>query len=295
MVDRDQANRSETPFGGSSSGSFGTGATPPSGAAGVGGTSSAPGGRADAATQGMGERAQQQAAQVKDQVQQKAGEVKDQVAGQAANQLENQKEQATGGIGSMAQAFRQTGRHLREQDQGAVAGYADRAAEQIEHVAGYLRERDMRDLAGDVERFARREPALFLGGAFALGLFAARFLKSSGQPAQSGQSGQYAGTMPASVTPRTAPPPTTPASSGVRATTVTGAPQSHRPLAGVATPPASTTATTGGSAFTGATPRPAPPASAADDATSRSERRGLPDQEGRVTTPESWRRGDASS
>jgi hypothetical protein len=34
-------------------------------------------------------------------------------------------------------------------------------------------------MASDVKRFAQRQPALFLGGAFTAGLMAARFLKSS--------------------------------------------------------------------------------------------------------------------
>jgi hypothetical protein len=34
-------------------------------------------------------------------------------------------------------------------------------------------------LIDDVEDFARREPAVFIGGAIAIGLVAARFLKSS--------------------------------------------------------------------------------------------------------------------
>ena len=34
-------------------------------------------------------------------------------------------------------------------------------------------------LLDDVEAFARREPAMFIGGAIAIGLLAARFLKSS--------------------------------------------------------------------------------------------------------------------
>jgi hypothetical protein len=37
----------------------------------------------------------------------------------------------------------------------------------------------------EVERFARRQPALFLGGAFTLGLIAARFLKSSSEVSHS--------------------------------------------------------------------------------------------------------------
>lgn len=126
----------------------------------------------------------QQAAQVKDQVQQAAVGLKDQVAEQAATRLADQKATAGEGIATVAQAIRKTGDHLRDQEQGGVAQYVDRAAEQLEQFAGYLGRRDLRELVRDAEQFARREPALFLGGAFTLGLFAARFLKSSGQASQ---------------------------------------------------------------------------------------------------------------
>lgn len=39
------------------------------------------------------------------------------------------------------------------------------------------------ELAADVEGFTRRQPALFMGGAFVLGLTTARFLKSSREAA----------------------------------------------------------------------------------------------------------------
>jgi hypothetical protein len=58
-------------------------------------------------------------------------------------------------------------------------------------------------LVGDVENFARRQPALFIGGALALGILAARFLKSSSQQGSTmrdygyapnrGQQGSYGG------------------------------------------------------------------------------------------------------
>jgi len=126
----------------------------------------------------------QQAAQVKDQVQQAAVGLKEQVAEQATTRLEDQKSVASDGINTFAQAIRKTGEQLRGQEQDGVAQYVDRAAGQLEQFAGYLSKRDLMELARDTEQFARREPALFLGGAFALGLVAARFLKSSGQAAQ---------------------------------------------------------------------------------------------------------------
>src|SRR4051794_3837119 len=128
---------------------------------------------------GMG-GAQGQAAEVKEQVQQAAMGLKAQVAEQASGRLEEQKSAASEGLSTVAQAIRQTGHHLRGQQQEGVAQYVDRAAEQIEQFAGYLGGRDLHQLRWDAEAFARREPALFLGGALTLGLLVGRFLKSSG-------------------------------------------------------------------------------------------------------------------
>lgn len=125
------------------------------------------------------EQVQQGASQVKEQVQQGAASLKDTVTQQATGQLEGQKEAATGGLQNVARAFRQTSDQLRDQDQETVARYLDRATAQVEQFSAYLGRRDLQQMARDAEQFARREPALFLGGAIALGLFASRFFKSS--------------------------------------------------------------------------------------------------------------------
>ena len=46
-------------------------------------------------------------------------------------------------------------------------------------VADYVQRADVREMMNEVEDFARRRPAVFIGSAFAVGLLAARFLKSS--------------------------------------------------------------------------------------------------------------------
>jgi hypothetical protein len=69
---------------------------------------------------------------------------------------------------------------LRDQgQQAAVPQYLSSAADQVDRLSHYLRSTDLRQMAEGVERFARRQPAIFIGGAFALGLLGARFLKSS--------------------------------------------------------------------------------------------------------------------
>jgi ElaB/YqjD/DUF883 family membrane-anchored ribosome-binding protein len=103
----------------------------------------------------------------------------DRVRDGASSQISQQKDRATEGLTSLAQAVRQSTQSLRDNQQGTVAQYVERAADRIEQFSTTLRERDLKELARDAERFARRQPAVFIGAAFAAGVLAARFLKSS--------------------------------------------------------------------------------------------------------------------
>jgi hypothetical protein len=104
---------------------------------------------------------------------------------QATAQLSSQKDRATDGLGSVAQAVRQTTQHLRDNQNDTVARYAEQAAEQIERFSERLRNKDVGELMNDAQQLARRQPALFVGGAFAIGLLGARFLKSSSPDSRS--------------------------------------------------------------------------------------------------------------
>ena len=103
----------------------------------------------------------------------------DRVKATAATQLGAQKDRATDGLGSVAQAVRQSGQQLRDQQHETIAQYIEQAGDQLERFANRLKDRNVGDLAREAQELARRRPALFIGSAFALGLLAARFLKSS--------------------------------------------------------------------------------------------------------------------
>jgi hypothetical protein len=137
------------------------------------------------------DQAQDRAGQAVDQVQQTASQVVDQAKETVTSQVESQKDRLAESVSSVAQAIRQTGEGLRGQQQGAVAGYADTAADYVEQLGTMLRERDLNEIIGEVEYYARRNPIPFLGGAFALGFAISRFLKSSRQSQYESQSGGY--------------------------------------------------------------------------------------------------------
>lgn len=158
-------------------------------------------------------------------------EVKDQVVDQAKSSLRQAKERASSSlgesrdqfveqIGAVAEAFRRTGEHLRSEDQQRVARLTESAARQADRVADYIRNFDPRTARDDLEGLARRQPALVLGGAFALGLLGARFFKSSKRSdggSQSSSSG-YPGRERRYVASRAAPEARTAVDLGPQAT-----------------------------------------------------------------------------
>jgi hypothetical protein len=103
----------------------------------------------------------------------------DRVRESATTQLDAQKSRATEGIGSVAQAVRQSTQQLRDQQHETIAQYVEQAADQLERFANRLKDKNIGDLLNETQDLARRRPALFIGSAFALGLLGARFIKSS--------------------------------------------------------------------------------------------------------------------
>ena len=124
-------------------------------------------------------QASEKASEYAEQGQEKAAEAAEQGREKAKGQISTQKERASGELQGIARALKSTGEQLREEDQDSIGRYADQAAEQVERLSNFLSEKDSEELVSEVEDFARNRPSVFLGGAFVLGLAAARFLKSS--------------------------------------------------------------------------------------------------------------------
>ncbi|HYW30544.1 MAG TPA: hypothetical protein VE869_03480 [Gemmatimonas sp.] len=91
-----------------------------------------------------------------------------------------------------ADTLQQVARTLMQGDEtgdNPAAPYMNKAGEQVQRFADYLQNADMRQMMTGAEQFARRQPAVFLGGAFALGVIAARFFKSTPERNSYGDSG----------------------------------------------------------------------------------------------------------
>ncbi len=122
------------------------------------------------------------------QAQDQAMKLVDTARQQATSQIGMQQQRLAGTLNTVATALHDASREMRKQDEGPIADYVDTAANQVEHVATMLREQDLEQLMTTTAQFARRQPALFLGAAFALGFAATRFIKSSA-PSGGGQMG----------------------------------------------------------------------------------------------------------
>ena len=131
------------------------------------------------------------------EAQQVANDLADKATRSAERRFAGGKERAVQVIGQVAEVLRHSGETLSSRtDMPRVNDYLGRAASQIEGLSGYLQKRSLGDVVGDVERYARREPVLFTGGAFLLGLLGGRFLRSSqaSSSAPAGDGGQGART-----------------------------------------------------------------------------------------------------
>lgn len=113
-----------------------------------------------------------------------AGQAKAEVAalGENAKQTAYAKAEEAKGRGASevertAENIRNAGREFGEDSYAYQA--ADYLATSLHDAADAIRTRDVSTVMDDVTHFARRNPAVFLGGAAMLGFFAARMLKAS--------------------------------------------------------------------------------------------------------------------
>lgn len=101
-----------------------------------------------------------------------------------AAKIEEQKSTLSSGLSNVADNVRKLGDGLSTGDQRDplsrfAADYSGMAADKLDGVADYFNSHDLNAIYRDTESFARRNPAVVIGGAFALGFLAARFFKSS--------------------------------------------------------------------------------------------------------------------
>jgi len=150
---------------------------------------------------------QEQVAQVVDQAVTQTADTVAQVKEQASSVFIDQRDRAIAGLSGLADALRETGRTLTKQAENAdgtqaatsaIAPFVDEIADRLSHSADFLKEKDVQQLISEAENLARKQPVLFVGALFGIGVVGARLLKgtlgsSNDQPSQSGQNTQESG------------------------------------------------------------------------------------------------------
>lgn len=121
-----------------------------------------------------------------------AGRIAERAADIGLQQADRGREMAADGIDKVARTVRRVSTDMQS-DQPQIANAALTAADQAEKVSQYLRQTDARQMISNVEDVARRQPLIFVGAAFLLGVAASRFIKAAGggQDAQSGYRSGY--------------------------------------------------------------------------------------------------------
>jgi hypothetical protein len=138
------------------------------------------------------DQAKQQAQKVIEHTQRSAGEAIGQAKQKTTSWVEMQLDSAADSLSSLASTMRDASAQFRTTDpahMGQVAEVATGVADAVENVSTHLRDATVDDILTETNTFARHQPALFLGGAFAVGFLLARFLKSTSAAADAGGSG----------------------------------------------------------------------------------------------------------
>lgn len=111
-----------------------------------------------------------------DQAAGQASSLVGQVRDRATSAVEDHKAGVADQIEEAAQAVHRSGEQLRGQSDW-LAGAVERGAAELSAFASSLRDKDLATLAGEVQGFARRQPAAFVGLSFAAGFALARLGK----------------------------------------------------------------------------------------------------------------------
>ena len=156
------------------------------------------------AAQDISQQIQQQAGDVIEQAADQIGDTAVQIKQQATSAFVDQRDKAVSGLSGLAEALRQTAKSLSDSAGGesqipaGIAPMVDEAAERLSQSADFLREKDITGLLSEAQQLAKKQPALFMGGMFAIGLVGARLLKGAmdegeGQSGSSSSMGQGMG------------------------------------------------------------------------------------------------------
>jgi hypothetical protein len=116
------------------------------------------------------------AAQARDAVRQTTDDAVSALRAEAEAKAAERRDAVADYLGDISAAFDAASQTLESRGRSGVATLTRSAQAQADRLREEAAGRDVRHLIGEVERFARRRPALFFGGAFLLGYVAMQLL-----------------------------------------------------------------------------------------------------------------------
>jgi hypothetical protein len=134
--------------------------------------------KAGDALQGAGADALSKATETVRDAQGRAIDLGSDIAKQAVSIAETQKDGIADRLEGVASTFHRSGDELREKEEW-LALVIDRGANEMAKLANSLRSSDFKSLFEDLQSFARRQPALFMGTSVAAGFALARVGKTA--------------------------------------------------------------------------------------------------------------------
>jgi plasmid stabilization system protein ParE len=111
---------------------------------------------------------------------QSADRIGEQVREAAGELLREQKERVAAAVHGLADALRQAAHTFEREESRVAARYIDQAAAQIDRLSETMRRQTLPDMLASAEDIARRQPALFVTGAVAIGFVMGRVLWRGG-------------------------------------------------------------------------------------------------------------------
>lgn len=106
----------------------------------------------------------------------RASSLVNEAGGQATTAIQHGKDGLAAQIDDMAQAVHRSGEQL-EGHQDFMAQLIERGADELGSIANTLRSNDLQGLTSKLQDLSKRQPALFVGAAMAVGFAAVRFGK----------------------------------------------------------------------------------------------------------------------
>jgi ElaB/YqjD/DUF883 family membrane-anchored ribosome-binding protein len=127
----------------------------------------------------LSEQAHAIADTIKEQGQEKVGEVTELVTNNIQSGLTQTKNRAADSLSSVAEGLHEICRKVNGKGGSPLGGYLHDSHRAVDQLSDYLRSHEVNEVVADVEDYARQRPATFVGGLFAVGFLAGRFLRSS--------------------------------------------------------------------------------------------------------------------